>query len=76
MTVDSVLRRSRFVLEEPGGKQVMIMSEIRHEVLMGCATSSDVLVSLKVALNFRLEKLGVLFDRSKRKFVLLTIKRS
>ena len=54
MTADSVLRRSRFVFEEPGEKQVII-TDIRHEVLMRCATSSD--VSLKVRLNFRLEKL-------------------
>ena len=55
MTADSVLRRSRFVFEEPGEKQVIIITDIRHEVLMGCATSSE--VSLKVGLNFRLEKL-------------------
>lgn len=55
MTADSVLRRSRFVFEEPGEKQVIIITDIRHEVLMRCATSSD--VSLKVRLNFRLEKL-------------------
>ena len=55
MTAESVLRRSRFVFEEPGERQEMIITEIRHEVLMGCATSSD--VSLKVGLNFRLEKL-------------------
>ena len=55
MTADSVLRRSRFVFEEPGEKQEIIITDIRHEVLMRCATSSD--VSLKVRLNFRLEKL-------------------
>ena len=68
MTADSVLRRSRFVFEEPGEKQVIIITDIRHEVLMGCATSSE--VSLKVRLNFL--NSGELFDQSKGKFVLVT----